>query len=140
MTQDTAQFEPYERDLDAHQQQSVELGKQSGCLTIFSDGDTTITLDPYAAKELYTFLDAHKDVLEHATNRPYTIIWADTVGCYGYDAAGNPWATFQRLGADTICTECGREISSGWARGMLGEQEYFCSEHVRTMHREEVQP
>src|SRR6266568_2244505 len=63
----------FERNLDAHQQQAVELDSETGCLTPFGGGDTSISLDPNACAVLYGFLTVNSDVVTRATNAPYTV-------------------------------------------------------------------
>jgi len=128
----------FTRDLDAHQQQMVDLNAESGYLSLFDGEDRVTMLDPYAVQELYAFLHAHQDTLTRVTNRPYTVYWnTRAVGCFGTDDNSNPWATFQHMGNGFVtCQECGKEIASGWSRGMLGEEEHFCSSHIRTQYRE----
>ncbi len=60
-----------------------------------------------------------------------TLVLLKTVGTYADDAFGNPWATFDIVGKrSVVCAECGETITRGWARGKLGEEDFFCREHV----------
>ncbi|SRR5258708_6136241 len=68
--------------------------------------------------------------MNKSTAKIYEVFYRlDTVGCYGVDAQGNPWSTFE-YSAGKVCAECGKQITRGYKRGKFGEGEYFCSEHV----------
>ena len=56
----------------------------------------------------------------------------DDVGQYGKDVQGNVWVPFSLMGEDAMyaCAECGAPLASGWARGMVGEQTYYCATHI----------
>ncbi len=59
----------------------------------------------------------------------FMVAWLDTVGCYGTDREGLCWSTFWSSSPET-CSACGKRIDRGWSRGRLGEESYFCSEHI----------
>jgi len=52
-------------------------------------------------------------------------------GKYARDEEGNPWAIFTTAGWVT-CAQCGKHITSGWVKGKLGKETFYCSEHVET--------
>jgi hypothetical protein len=70
------------------------------------------------------------------TQQTFTLTWRDTPGCYANDNDGNPWATFETIHHRVPCDVCGKNITGGWARGMVGDETYFCSEHIRTIYAE----
>ena len=61
----------------------------------------------------------------------HTVYWTRTgVGCYGTDAEGNPWTTFEAINHGYECAECGMWLQRGWAMGKLGDEQHFCSGHI----------
>lgn len=65
----------------------------------------------------------------------FLIILDATVGIYGHDLDGAPWATFSIMNGTAQCAVCGAEISRGWMRGKVGVNFHVCSEHV-TLQKE----
>lgn len=70
------------------------------------------------------------------SNEPQFTVYLDaTVGIYGHDAQGAPWATFSMTRGTALCAVCGAEIARGWMRGKVGVNFHVCAEHVRVVAR-----
>lgn len=63
----------------------------------------------------------------------FFIILDATVGIYGHDDAGQPWASFTIVDGTAQCAVCGAEIARGWMRGVVGTNFHVCVEHVRVI-------
>lgn len=55
-----------------------------------------------------------------------------TIGCYGTDAEGNSWATFEIVGAGkpsmwATCEICEKKIRGGWQKN---GGTYYCASHI----------
>lgn len=66
----------------------------------------------------------------------FLIVLDKTVGIYGHDEHGAPWATFSLVNGTAICAVCSKEISRGWMRGKVGVNFHVCSEHIQVYEKE----
>lgn len=72
-----------------------------------------------------------KQAMEQLVSSKHTLKLTSTIGCYYSDERGEPWTTFTLFGNGTVtCLACGKAISGGYSRGKLGDEDYFCGEHV----------
>lgn len=54
------------------------------------------------------------------------------IGCSYTDQEGNPWSTRRCINHTQTCSVCGKEASSGYAKGKLGQETFYCGCTIQT--------